>query len=188
MKQSIWIFWLVHYINKRRDPFSLFNRWGWPCILFWCFKALSEIIFIDQYDWIGHISCPIHSSFCSENILHSQMYWYVPLYLKAEIRVAINILNIYFFSNYVGDLILPNWRPMKISDICSDENKTVGEVLGHLRIPPTLRVQIRYAVWNSIRMVYLYNRKCTTIFNNFFYFSKTAQVMLMLYKIAPNLL
>ena len=60
------------------------------------------------------------------------------------------------FLVYVGDLILPNWRPMKISDICSDENKTVGEVLGHLRIPPTLRVQIRYAIGTLIRMVYWY--------------------------------
>ena len=109
------------------------------------------------------------------------MYWYVSLYLKAKLLCNLKNMTLFnhipqvtiIFLNYVGDLILPNWRPMKISDICSDENKTVGEVLGHLRIPPTLRVQIRYAIWNLIRMVYLYYVKSvgymTTLITIIFY-------------------
>ena len=39
--------------------------------------------------------------------------------------------------------MLPNWKPVPLMDICSDKEKTVIEVLGQLRVPPTLKIRIR---------------------------------------------
>lgn len=44
----------------------------------------------------------------------------------------------------IGELILPNWKPVPLMDICSDKNKTIIEVLGQLRVPPTLKIGIRF--------------------------------------------
>ena len=51
---------------------------------------------------------------------------------------------------YLGEIILPNWKPVKITEICSDTTKTVAEVLGQIRVPPTLKIQIRLVCVNKM--------------------------------------
>ena len=45
---------------------------------------------------------------------------------------------------FTGELMLPNWKPAPLMDICSDKEKSVIEVLGQLRVPPTLKIRIRF--------------------------------------------
>ena len=43
----------------------------------------------------------------------------------------------------IGELLLTNWKPVQVIDVCSDRDKTVVEVLGQLRVPATLKIPIR---------------------------------------------
>ena len=54
----------------------------------------------------------------------------------------------------IGELLLTNWKPVHVIDVCSDRDKTVVEILGQLRVPATLKIPIRY-VYQISKMIFL---------------------------------
>ena len=46
--------------------------------------------------------------------------------------------------NISGELLLTNWRPILLSDICYDSDKTVSDIFNQLSSVPTLKIVIRY--------------------------------------------
>ena len=53
--------------------------------------------------------------------------------------------------------MLPNWKPVPLMDICSDKEKTVIEVLGQLRVPPTLKIRIRLVKDEKLKLFFKSN-------------------------------
>lgn len=46
---------------------------------------------------------------------------------------------------FPGDLLLTNWRPISLTEICYDGEKTVSDIFNQISSVPTLKIIIRYS-------------------------------------------